>query len=154
MESMKNSRRLVVGILISLALLFLSSCSDLLMQLGEHGNARLGFSEGLSVILQVQVTPETVVEGSSVQVEQGTLLSFSAVVNSSDEELPLTYRWFLDGEELTEATSGVTLDEHTLELDTSALPIGISEVRVVGQESQLSVFEQETLTLTITKRSR
>lgn len=154
MESMKNSRRLVVGILISLALLFLSSCSDLLMQLGEHGDARLGISEGLSVILQVQVTPETVVEGSSVQVEQGTLLSFSAVVNSSDEELPLTYRWFLDGEELTEATSGVTLDEHTLELDTSALPIGISEVRVVGQESQLSVFEQETLTLTITKRSR
>lgn len=154
MESMKNSRRLVVGILISLALLFLSSCSDLLMQLGEHGDARLGISEGLSVILQVQVTPETVVEGSSVQVEQGTLLSFSAVVDSSDEELPLTYRWFLDGEELTEATSGVTLDEHTLELDTSALPIGISEVRVVGQESQLSVFEQETLTLTITKRSR
>ena len=151
---MKNSKRLVIGILISLILIFLSSCSDLLMQLGEHGDARLGISEGLSVTLQIQVTPETVVDGSIVQVEQGTLLSFSAVVNSSDEELPLTYRWFLDGEELTEATSGVTLDEHTLELDTSALPIGISEVRVVGQESQLSVFEQETLTLTITKRSR
>nr|WP_321261343.1 hypothetical protein [uncultured Sphaerochaeta sp.] len=150
---MKNSKRLVIGILISLILIFLSSCSDLLMQLGEHGNARLGFSEGLSVTLQIQVSPETAREDSMVQVEQGTLLSFSAVADST-EELALTYRWFLDGEELTDATSGVTLDEHTLELDTSVLPIGNSEVNVVAQEPLLSVFEQETLTLTITKRSR
>ncbi|WP_321299909.1 hypothetical protein [uncultured Sphaerochaeta sp.] len=150
---MKNSKRLVIGILISLILIFLSSCSDLLMQLGEHGNARLGFSEGLSVTLQIQVSPETAREDSMVQVEQGTLLSFSAVADST-EELALTYRWFLDGEELTDATSGVTLDEHTLELDTSVLPIGNSEVNVVVQEPLLSVFEQETLTLTITKRSR
>ena len=101
---MKNSKRLVIGILISLILIFLSSCSDLLMQLGEHGNARLGFSEGLSVTLQIQVSPETAREDSMVQVEQGTLLSFSAVADST-EELALTYRWFLDGEELTDATS-------------------------------------------------
>ncbi|WP_320122889.1 hypothetical protein [uncultured Sphaerochaeta sp.] len=149
---MKNSKRLVIGILISLILIFLSSCSDLLMQLGEHGNARLGFSEGLSVTLQIQVSPETAREDSMVQVEQGTLLSFSAVADST-EELALTYRWFLDGEELTDATSGVTLDEHTLELDTSVLPIGNSEVNVVAQEPLLSVFEQKTLTLTITMRS-
>lgn len=108
---MKRTQTLITALLISLMLLSLSSCSDLLMQLGEHGgDARLGISEGLSVTLQVQVTPETVVEGSSVQVEQGTLLSFSAVVDSSDEELPpLTYRWFLDGgDELTESSTGVT----------------------------------------------
>lgn len=126
---MKRTQTLITALLISLMLLSLSSCSDLLMQLGEHGDARLGISEGLSVTLQVQVTPETVVEGSSVQVEQGTLLSFSAVVDSSDEELPLTYRWFLDGDELTESSTGVTLDEYTLELDTENLTVGTSEVR-------------------------
>ncbi len=151
---MKRTQTLITALLISLMLLSLSSCSDLLMQLGEHGDARLGISEGLSVTLQVQVTPETVVEGSSVQVEQGTLLSFSAVVDSSDEELPLTYRWFLDGDELTESSTGVTLDEYTLELDTENLTVGTSEVRAVVQEPLRSVFEQETLTLMITSRSR
>nr|WP_321307024.1 hypothetical protein [uncultured Sphaerochaeta sp.] len=149
---MKNSKRLVIGILISLILIFLSSCSDLLMQLGEHGDAEVILANGSIAALVIEVTPKDSLIENRVTVARGADVSFSVVVDTSDGESALSYRWFLDGEELTDSDPGVTLEANTLELDTSVLSIGTSALQsVVLKGITPEAMGQKTLSLVITE---
>lgn len=149
---MKNSKRLVIGILISLILIFLSSCSDLLMQLGEHGDAEVILANGSIAALVIEVTPKDSLIENRVTVARGADVSFSVVVDTSDGESALSYRWFLDGEELTDSDPGVTLEANTLELDTSVLSIGTSALQsVVLKGITPEALGQKTLSLVITE---
>lgn len=149
---MKNSKAIIPIIIISLLLILLSSCSDLLMQLGEHGKAQLELSDGSLGVLVIQVTPENSLDEDMVTVERGEAVSFTALVETTDYERSPTFCWYLDGEKLTTHSPGTTLSTNTLKLDTSTIPVGTSEVRLAILEGDTPVaMVQKTLSLVITE---
>nr|WP_319472859.1 immunoglobulin domain-containing protein [uncultured Sphaerochaeta sp.] len=152
---MKKSKAIIPIIIISLLLILLSSCSDLLMQLGEHGKAQLELSDGSLGVLVIQVTPEKSFEEDIATVERGESVSFTALVETADYEQSPTFCWYLDGEKLTINSPGTTLSTNTLELDTSTIPVGTSEVRlaILGGDTPVAMV-QKTLSLVITENSQ
>ena len=139
-------------IVLLFSLLMFSSCSDLLFQVGEQGDAQIGITDGYSFSLQLVTNPESSGSIPTVNVASGDVVVFTAVVQSSDEDLNFTYRWFLDGEALQETSSEATIEAYTLELDTRYIPIGTSEVKAVVHEETKDILKELVVRLVISER--
>ncbi|NCC64292.1 MAG: hypothetical protein EOM15_06525 [Spirochaetia bacterium] len=132
-----------------LCLLLLTSCSDLLLQLGEQGDAQIGIEAELSLSLHLQTIPEASGAVPTVQVARGSVVTCTAVVETTKENLDLSYRWYLDGDELLSDSAEARLEANTLELDTSTIALGTSELRAVVYEEAYGLIKQAMITLRI-----
>lgn len=133
-----------------LCLLLLTSCSDLLLQLGEQGDAQIGIEAELSLSLHLQTIPEASGAVPTVQVARGSVVTCTAVVETTKENLDLSYRWYLDGDELSDDSAEASLEANILVLDTSAIAIGTSEVRAVVHEALYNSIRESVINLDIT----
>jgi len=138
------NRIIRIWIVLFFAVLLLVSCSDLLLQLGEQGDAQIGIDGEPSFSLQIQTIPEYDTDTYTLQVQRGAIVSFSAVVEPIDENASLSYRWFLDGEDLQEP-----LQANILELDTAMVPIGTSEVTAVAHQVDNNLIRDSVISLVI-----
>lgn len=139
----------VIIMLATLLVLSFSSCSDLLMQLGNQGDAAIAISDEIVLTLQIETDPVISGDDTSLTVAQGTVVTCIAVANPHDESLSLTYRWYLDGEELSDSDPGVILQANTLELESSIISPGTSEIKATVHEATCNLFREDVITLIV-----
>ena len=135
--------------MVLLCLLVLTSCSDLLLQLGEQGDAHIGIEDELSLSLLIQTRSEAGGTAPTLEVTRGSVVTCTAVVQTTEENLDLSYRWYLDGDELSSDSAEARLEANTLELDTSTIALGTSELRAVVYEEAYGLIKQAMITLRI-----
>jgi len=99
--------------------------------------------------LLIQTRSEAGGTALALEVTRGSVVTCTAVVQTTEENLDLSYRWYLDGDELSSDSAEARLEANTLELDTSTIALGTSELRAVVYEEAYGFIKQAMITLRI-----
>jgi hypothetical protein len=136
----------ISGVFLCISLLLFSGCSDLLMQLGEHGSVSLEIqnAEGKTLSLQADAENGADADSEELQIEQGKRITVTAEVvphspetsegsadADSDVSSRYAYRWYLNGDRILQEDSICTVNDEMAEIDSSRLLPGKYNLKVL-----------------------